>query len=366
MLAGKIPPSFPRAVATEEDLHKANAAAKYYIILLFPWDLRTHMPTIPMTYAGLEDWIASHIDSKSYVIQYRLKILSNMSSCYTDNKHERIMIDTWRRRCAQQYDLADDDQKKRDASVNVPDAANNEMNMINFMASLAVEGMATTQDTYNVHNADIISHLAEMSTQVKIMPEVVHLTVHYPICGIPGYAGNAGLRKITKILQNVKNLGKRLDAVRTDNEGGLDNVMLPPPQPREDEPINMEMGSRPLPHINLTVPSSLNIDQGKAYTMVVQYLHDVLKHKLQPHAYPKPEPLHLFIHGPGGTGKSFFAKALHTVVKTEFQKYGMQIYNSAYCGCAASLLMFGRTLSSILGNCLLLFRVCFVSFVNTV
>jgi hypothetical protein len=76
-------------------------------------------------------------------------------------------------------------------------------------------------------------------------------------------------------------------------------------------------------------PSDLNIDQRRAYDIIIWHLEQTL-------AGNEPPPLRMIIHGEGGTGKS---KVLQTVTQT-FKDRGCQnmLLKAAYTGVAASVI----------------------------
>jgi hypothetical protein len=89
----------------------------------------------------------------------------------------------------------------------------------------------------------------------------------------------------------------------------------------------------------------LNADQNAVPHICLDFLGKSLCHARDFAHYPAPEPLHVFLLGGPGTGKSFFARILIEIAAS----LGAKIVCAAPTGIAASPLPNGSTLHSLFG-----------------
>ena len=89
----------------------------------------------------------------------------------------------------------------------------------------------------------------------------------------------------------------------------------------------------------------LNNDQNAALQVCLKFLVQWIRHTRDSAHHPAPEPLHAFLFGGPGTGKSFFARVLIEIATS----LGAKIVCAAPTGVAASPLPNGSTLHSLFG-----------------
>ena len=323
---------FPRG--DDPDTYEFYCASM--LMLLKPWrDLHRDLKGPSETWAEAFEAFRNSTSSENRAILSGIRYLHDCETAAHEDRQRGDTVDGRRR----QHE--DDDGFDNDYESGGND-------MVTADGSLTEESLEAVIRAQTSLEEELHGHLAiELAKRAKIFHNEGDSDV-WVICDDGQVVGNAtgdDLQKLgrwrTQLEAEVARMNEA-DVVGGDacdiRLGRVEGIIGSNPDGRGDvlplEQVNMSDLTRGPASQNAEVlfpadPSTLNVDQRRAYDIILWHLDEVL-------AGRDPPPLRMIIHGEGGTGKS---KVLQTVTQAfKARRCQHMLLKAAYTGVAASLI----------------------------
>jgi len=344
ILAGRpvCPPGAPPNPVTSAWTTKANEFAAYMITLFHPWDLETGTPSIPMTYTALLQWMQRLRDGDDSLCVHRWMV--QVATSLRVNSRVRQWLTQYRSRAAKVWGAHDgrghDEQHEHD-----PDDAEHAgvaagfddcdaEAIVGLLNSVLESNPTDAERAYaeaNSRRLDVVQRLWEQSLPPLANGAVASL----PAADALRTESSDTIYRIHKLFSDIR-------------KGNIE-LQQPHQQPltSSSSTRNSNIGDLLEDGVDMQNFSDnrLNADQNAVLRLCLDFLVKSLRHARDFAHYPAPEPLHMFLLGGPGTGKSFFARILIEITAS----LGAKIVCAAPTGIAASPLPNGSTLHSLFG-----------------
>lgn len=388
----------------------AKTYAEFMLALFVPWKLPCESdpdslvlrddatlaqlgPDIPINYESFCRVFTQYRDSSELTLQCRAECIMNLSGGTRTNALLKQLLNLWRTRAAKRWGAADDkipsslatniDSMPGDNQLDIDNSPEDRQNLARareIQEALQREAQATMHDMRiarsmtlaETHRTVLKSMYGEALAKLWSDRDNDHMQLgdneRMPQTG-PGPQTRNPIVSVTLTGSDLKefNVAMYLEISRVDAVLGAlreDNVISKESdstQQNEFKSDNIIPGGRRStrligrhtrsPHGEPQSSISLNSQQEEALGFCTRWLEQQRAHESQPSLYPFPQPLLLLIQGGAGVGKSTFARALVERTRISVAE-GQPLVNTVLCaaptGIAASLLVNGRTLHSLL------------------
>jgi hypothetical protein len=389
MLAGYAPPRYPGALPKRATKmrrvawnHAAQTYAEYMLTLMVPWsssvssESKINGPPMDLTFANFCDQFREYRDSSDLIQQSRAECILQITRGLRVDYRTKKMLTIWRNRGVKRWGslgaeappLISDGPMVRDSGMTVVEE------------QAADKAFAIIEELRVMARADDAFHaLNERQRQLTLFKQQYQWLVESTFLS-PLEAASVRNRRDRGIAvtdheystddsmthsSTTAFVADLLTRIRSDNDshaasacsadsfadipiGDVDCAVVRPVAPNSS---NGEHGPR-IDVPSTFVPINLNEQQAVAFKQCTSWLAMDIAHDVDRSTTCAPPPLHLLIHGGAGVGKSTFAKALveHSRIPTVAGEPPVSmIACAAPTGIAASLLIDGRTLHSLLG-----------------
>jgi hypothetical protein len=341
ILAGYPPPTLP----AKEHKHnhnwnvRANKFAEYYIALMVPWCIHTHVPLIPYNYQGLCNWMRTNDrEEGSLIDKCRNLSINEKATCLRLDSSKKLMMNLRRGESATTWG-----EESNKSTTDGIDDENKDTTTYDRISQTDIDTIvALMRDVSNSDEQAIEFHEGEryIANQMKCLESLFPITEPNNSSNTIQNYNQLHIHPIILFqkTQTIKQMCKELSKdFIYDN---VDNVTSDPSSPEKSSFFQEDwIGS------TLDTSSDPNLNNGQNYCLqlILEHLTAKENHKISPMRYNNPPPFKLIIHGGPGTGKTRLAES----IVSRIRQHGGQVACAAPTGVAASLLYNGRTLHNL-------------------
>ena len=323
ILAGASPPKYPGAYKKDCDVWRlqADRFAAYCITLHRPWSVITKAPDIPLTHESFMGWIDELVGSNKFVDKARLSWIRHLAQGFSVPAQTLSILAKWRSRYAHVWNASDSEEIAAEFGKVNSGTADEE--------GFADQVLRELQETYEAiyHPSDLSE--AELSAnqavkELRVFDSFVH-------------ASSIDVTWDSRRDQRSTNeMNRTYDSIITKER---QTIIADLPSPHVSG-VGLPAAETQRGRIVEDPDPSLNNEQNAVFVRAIQWLNaDELNRRDAAH-HPCPPPLHVFVNGQAGSGKSFLVRVLINRVGAE------KVSCSSFMGIAASNLPRGTTINS--------------------
>ena len=358
LYAGPAPPAHPGAQRKESAVwkRKAQRFAEFAISMHHPWDLESHVPGIPMTFASLQIWTSRMADGlEGFVGSARLFWLRCVSTAFHSDAKQMKLISAWRSRHARLWNL-----NERELHGDKPHSQSDK-EKDNEHVDLALSSLQQLHDMLDPNGAESDSAKRGSAVSQYLIDCFDNIPINSSQSGQLSSSNNQSAeiqdaRRISTVPPiryddqpsgHIAQLGKvlRTAVSSEDQDSGIEST-LPLSSGNNFDSNQMPGSGSQASYFVDESPDSihLNKDQNVAFVRCLQYVNALQLYNSDPIRRACPVPLKIMICGMAGTGKSYFINKLLQRINGR-----ITINCAAATGSAAAGLPGGRTLHSLMG-----------------
>jgi hypothetical protein len=371
----------------------ARKFAEYMLVLFVPWSLPSQSPQgragppMLLTFNSFCNQMRFYQQSADLHLQCRAECIVHISRGLRVNYHTKKMLTMWRNRSVHRWGTRGVDAEApatgadpdRDLQVDRSDRQDEDADRIAaIIEQLRDEARADLLEEQQSSRATLLQEQDRLLQEqyASILQSVFlsesEVEMLHPRAprddadGVPRMAadGTAPAYGVDDAIQlhtsgQLDEIAERLKADTDQTQSGAADAAAASGQPDLDFG-GVQVGGWPAGgdaaapiDVSGSEDVQLNTKQAAALDQCFKWLKDRLSHESDPVHHAAPQPLYMLVHGGAGVGKSTFARALVTKALVPSKTEGAADVSAVACaaptGIAATLLMNGRTLHSLLG-----------------